>query len=90
MPNPIDPYDPKELIADAYRIAGINAPDCRTIFLEWAMSAPQTGTEAITALIARHGTENPGHPMTGILQDALVQQTAPTSRKGGRSARKIK
>ena len=32
------PDDPKGLIADAYRIDGIDKAECRSIFLDWALS----------------------------------------------------
>jgi len=34
------PNDPKGLIYEAYRIDGITKPECRTIFLDWALSLP--------------------------------------------------
>ena len=35
-----DENDPKGLIFEAYRIDGITLPECRTIFLDWALSLP--------------------------------------------------
>ena len=35
-----DPLDPKGLIREAYRIDGITAGECRSIFLDWALSLP--------------------------------------------------
>ncbi|WP_353474598.1 hypothetical protein PVT71_21870 [Salipiger sp. H15] len=82
-----DALDPKGLIAEAYRIEGITAGECRAIFLDWALSLPE-GTEtgaALAALVARHGT--PGHPMTRVLEEGLG--TAATARRrGGRAARR--
>ena len=34
--------DPKGLIREAYRIEGITAAQCRSIFLDWALSLPDT------------------------------------------------
>ena len=33
-----DELDPKNLIREAYRIEGISEPECRSIFLDWALS----------------------------------------------------
>ena len=35
-----DPNDHKGLILEAYRIEGITLPECRSIFLDWALSLP--------------------------------------------------
>ena len=35
-----DEFDPKGLIFEAYRIDGITKSECRTIFLDWALSIP--------------------------------------------------
>ena len=32
--------DPKNLIADSYKIDGITLSECRSIFLDWALSIP--------------------------------------------------
>ena len=34
-----DPDDPKGLIREAYRIEGISEPECRSIFMDWALSS---------------------------------------------------
>lgn len=80
--------DPKGLIRESYRIDGIGLPECRSIFLDWAISVP-AGTDARTlvpALLALHGTEAPDHPMTQVLREGLA---APASgvRRGGWRAR---
>ncbi|PRY95486.1 hypothetical protein BCF33_1107 [Hasllibacter halocynthiae] len=77
-----DPLDPKGLIGEAYRMERIEAPECRSIFLDWALSTEAT-PEAIRAMLARHGAE--GHPMTAVLREGL--EAAPTGRRGGRRAR---
>ena len=62
-----DATDPKGLIAEAYRIEGITEAECRTIFLDWALTVPD-GSDMqalIDVLLARHGA--PGHPMTVVL-----------------------
>ena len=79
--------DPKGLIREAYRIEGITAPECRSIFLDWALSLP-AGTDtaaALRGLLERHGGAAE-HPMTGVLRAGLDSAGAPR-RRGGRSAR---
>ena len=77
--------DPKGLIREAYRMEGIGAPECRSIFLDWALSVPgDDQRERIVRLLDRYGDE--GHPMTGVLREAL-DAPARTGRRGGRAAR---
>ncbi|WP_439109341.1 hypothetical protein [Lentibacter sp.] len=82
-----DIYDPKALIREAYNIEGITAPECRSIFLDWALSLPveMDQTETIGLLLARHGVA--GHPMTEVLKDGLETMKAPR-RRGGWMARR--
>ncbi len=80
-------FDPKGLIRESYRIDGIEMPECRSIFLDWALSLPE-GTdskEAIAALKEAYGDAHPKHPMTEVLSDGLVQMTTPRRRGGWRS-----
>lgn len=78
--------DPKGLIFEAYRIEGITPGECRSIFLDWALSLPSTSdtADAIRGLLERHA-ENPDHPMTAILREGLGGMTAPRRRGGWRS-----
>ncbi|MDU8945354.1 hypothetical protein [Ovoidimarina sediminis] len=83
-----DAIDPKGLIREAYRIEGIGLPECRSIFLDWAIGVPD-GEEPkalITALLERYADEPSDHPMTQVLSEGL---NAPerTGRRGGRRAR---
>ncbi|TFL18235.1 hypothetical protein [Jannaschia formosa] len=78
------PDDPKGLIHEAYRIEGITEPECRSIFLDWALSLPGETSEAIPRLLAMHGA--PDHPMSRVLRDGL-EAPARKGRRGGRSAR---
>jgi hypothetical protein len=83
----LEQADPKGLIRESYRIEGITAPECRSIFLDWAISLTP-GTEARLALkrlIAEYGG-NGGHPMTAVLKAGL-ETPAATGRRGGRRAR---
>ena len=74
--------DPGGLIAEAYRIDGIGPAECRSIFLDWALKQT-TGPDprpAIAALLARHGTTAPDHPMTAVLREGLSPSPAPRRR----------
>lgn len=81
-----DVNDPKGLVRESYRIDGITTGECRSIFLDWALSLPlgaDTKTP-IQALLETYGDE--GHPMTQVLNEGLA--VAPVAkRRGGRAAR---
>lgn len=83
-----DVDDPKALIREAYRIEGISAPECRSIFLDWALSSPDPTAvgPVLQRLIAKYGGDHPDHPMTEVLRDGLTKAEAP-KRRGGRAAR---
>lgn len=76
--------DPRGLISESYKIDGITIEECRSIFLDWAMSVPsdQDVHPAIRSLIAAFGDELPDHPMTQVLREGVVP-TGPARRKGG-------
>ncbi|MDA7420850.1 hypothetical protein PGB32_08065 [Tritonibacter multivorans] len=78
-------YDPKGLIREAYRIEGIDDSQCRSIFLDWALSLPVDADNktAITALLQVYGAE--GHPMSQVLQEGLSAADKPKRRGGWRS-----
>ena len=81
------PEDPKGLIYESYRIDGITKPECRSIFLDWALSLPleqDTGT-AINSLLGQYSPDNPDHPMTQVLKEGQSTMTAPRRRGGWRS-----
>lgn len=80
--------DPKGLVRESYLIEGITLDECRSIFLDWALSMPVGApiAEAARALIAVYGSAEPGHPMTAVLAEALTTPTDP-KRRGGRAAR---
>jgi hypothetical protein len=80
--------DPKGLIRESYRIEGIGLAECRSIFLDWAISVP-AGMEAhalIPALLETYGNDAADHPMTQVLREGLAAP-APGGRRGGRRAR---
>ncbi|NND21565.1 MAG: hypothetical protein HKO14_05710 [Silicimonas sp.] len=89
MARSTDSIDPKGLIRESYRIDGIAAPECRSIFLDWAISVPlgQDSTDLIRQLLTRYGDDNPDHPMTRVLTDALGPQTGGVRRGGARARR---
>lgn len=81
-----DALDPKLLITESYRIAGITPEECRSIFLDWALSVGdgEAALLALPGLIARHA-DQPDHPMTAVLRDGLDRISAPRRRGGWRS-----
>ena len=84
----IDEADPRGLIRESYRIEGITEGECRSIFLDWALSVTD-GTATgplIQALLDHYGPKAEAHPMTGVLAAGLKGAAAPT-RRGGRRGR---
>lgn len=80
--------DPRGLIRESYVMDGIGAPECRSVFLDWALGFP-AGAEmrpAIAMLIDRYAAEFPHHPMTEVLRDAFALEASP-GRRGGRAGR---
>jgi hypothetical protein len=80
--------DPRGLIRESYRIEGINASECRSIFLDWALGA-MAGADLksqIAKLLTHYGDDFPDHPMTQVLREGLAE-AAPVQRRGGRKAR---
>lgn len=80
--------DPKGLVRESYAIEGITLPECRSIYLDWALSlgADTDPQEATRALIAHYGAAAPDHPMTRVLGEGLAVPAAAV-RRGGRAAR---
>ncbi|MGO4914982.1 hypothetical protein [Pseudogemmobacter sp. W21_MBD1_M6] len=80
--------DPKGLIRESYNIEGITAAECRSIFLDWALSVPVDADpkERILFLLGHYGVAQPDHPMGQVMREGLE---APLSRgrRGGRAAR---
>lgn len=74
--------DPRGLIAEAYRMEGIGAVECRSIFFDWALSdAPEDSADAVAALLAHYGAQAPGHPMTAVLREGVVARPRPRARR---------
>ncbi len=82
-----DVNDPKGLIFEAFRIEGITKSECRTIFLDWALSLPMEADTSSTLreLIAQYDQNGPKHPMNEVMQEGLVGMDAPRRRGGWRS-----
>jgi len=78
-----DALDPKGLIADAYRMDGITAAECRSVFLDWALSFQGETGPALEALLARHGA--PDHPMTSVIEEGRSAAARPRRRGGWRA-----
>ncbi len=82
------PHDPKGLVRESYRIEGITGGECRSIFLDWALSLP-LGADTyplIETLLAQYGEAYPYHPMTLTLREGLAKKPS-GGRRGGRAAR---
>jgi hypothetical protein len=79
--------DPKGLIKDSYLIEGITSSECRSIFVDWALSI-ETAEPAplLEALLERFADMPEDHPMTAVLKEGLQRPTQ-TGRRGGRAAR---
>lgn len=80
--------DPKGLIKESYRIPGIGCADCRSIFLDWALSLPE-GLEpavALRQLLDLHEAKAPDHPMTAIIREGLATTPVRRRRRVGRGA----
>ena len=91
MSKPVSSDDPRGLIRDAYQMEGITPAQCRTIFLDWALEPRGPGAlrAAAKRLLQHYSPPRPSHPMTEILQAALVELPAPDKRRGGSRARAI-
>jgi hypothetical protein len=80
--------DPKGLVRESYAIEGISLAECRSIFIDWALSLG-AGVEpavAIEVLLVQYGDAAPDHPMTATLREGLTPAGTPR-RRGGRTGR---
>lgn len=89
MTGETDDIDPRGLIRESYRIEGITLEECRSIFLDWAISVPvgRDSRDYARRLIERHGRDAAEHPMSAVLKEAL-EPAACTGRRGGARARR--
>ena len=84
-----DDLDPRGLIQESYRIDGITAAECRSIFMDWALGTP-AGADVralIGKLVAQYADDHPDHPMTGVLRAGLETPQRPV-RRGGWAGRR--
>ncbi|WP_068116860.1 hypothetical protein [Tropicimonas marinistellae] len=86
-----DSYDPKGLIREAYRIDGIGERECRSIFLDWALSVAGTveSRAALDVLLKRYADARPDHPMSAVLREGMADGR-PAARRGGWRGRRGK
>lgn len=79
--------DHKGLIRESYRIDGITEAECRSIFLDWALSLPDDGDAEASRqiLLAIYAPKHPDHPMTHVLREGLGVSETPRRRGGWRS-----
>lgn len=80
--------DPKGLVRESYRIDGITTGECRSIFVDWALSLPLGANtpDALRCLIATYALDAPDHPMSAVLKAGLAAPDSPR-RRGGRTGR---
>jgi len=83
-------HDPRALVQEAYRIEGITAEECRSVFLDWALGVPAEVDPKVWVqeLLVLHADQPADHPMTITLQNALESQPTPR-RRGGRAGRGV-
>lgn len=84
----IEEADPKGLVRESYRIEGITLGECRSIFVDWALSLPVDAPmrDALRTLIAHYALDTPDHPMSAVMNEGLMAPETPR-RRGGRAAR---
>ena len=80
--------DPKGLVRESYRIDGITQAECRSVFIDWALSLPVSAQvpDAVRALLAEYDVSAPDHPMGQVLREGLTE-APPPRRRGGRAGR---
>lgn len=82
-----DYNDPKALIRESFNIEGINIEECRSIFLDWALSLPNdVDAKKIIPLLIEKYNDKKEHPMLLTLREGLITTAIPT-RRGGRRSR---
>lgn len=84
-----DLTDPKGLIREAYKIEGITPQECRSIFLDWALSLPveQDQNAALRALAVQYAEDSAEHPMSLVLKEGL-HNISTSGRRGGWRAKR--
>ncbi|MBN2630394.1 MAG: hypothetical protein JXR75_07625 [Rhodobacteraceae bacterium] len=84
----LDEADPKGLVRESYQIEGISDAECRSIFIDWALSLKPgvDSHDALRVVLAEYAGDA-AHPMTRVLTAALVPPQTPPRRRGGRASR---
>ena len=79
--------DPKRLIAESYKIVGITSSECRSIFLDWALSIPLDSDSRLMALelYDHYQQVEKDHPMTLLLKSSS-NKTKKRTRVGRRQS----
>jgi len=82
-----DHNDPKALIRESFNIEGITIEECRSIFLDWALSLPNDvdARKIIPLLLEQYGDKQE-HPMLVTLREGMIKTVSPI-RRGGRKGR---
>ena len=80
--------DPKGLIRESYKIEAITAEECRSIFVDWALSLP-SGVDSVEAMRAAlaHYAGREAHPMSKVLGEGIAAGQMVPKRRGGRAAK---
>lgn len=93
-PLTLDRADPKRLVFESFRIDGITPEECRSIFVDWALSLPEgvnAGAAARLLLDAyapkAQAAGEVGHPMVKVLVEGATAAEVTPRRKGGRAGR---
>jgi len=82
-------FDPKGLMKDAFAMVGISESECRSIFLDWVLSVPDTVNlqGEVERLIGHYAPLHAAtHPMLETLRAAGTTSERP-KRRGGRKTR---
>lgn len=78
--------DPKGLMREAYRMEGLTREECRSIFLDWALSLPaEVDPKVMIGAALAHYGDDPAHPMTAVLREGLEPGVPPRRRGGWKS-----
>ncbi len=81
-----NPHDPRGLIAEAFRMEELTPAECRTIFLDWAISVPQDDlTQSASYLLEFYSQTNSAHPMLEVLAEVERPASKPKRRSKRRS-----
>jgi len=82
-----DHNDPKALIRESFNIEGITIEECRSIFLDWALSLPnEADARKIIPLLLEQYCDKKEHPMLVTLREGMIKTVSPI-RRGGRKGR---